>query len=96
MSASAAAGSFDAIVVGAGPAGSTAAAVLARHGHRVALLEKAEFPRYRVGESLIPYCWFPMKRLGLIERLDAAPFTVQKHSVQFVDLAGERSIPSVA
>ncbi|MEE8469482.1 MAG: FAD-dependent oxidoreductase, partial [Planctomycetota bacterium] len=54
------AGPFDVIVIGAGPAGSAAATVLAQYGHRVALLEKQEFPRYRIGESLIPYCWFPL------------------------------------
>ena len=47
---------FDAIIIGAGPAGSTAAAVLAEKGRRVVILEKQKFPRYSVGESLIPYC----------------------------------------
>lgn len=84
---------FDAIVVGGGPAGSSAAAVLAERGHRVALLEKARFPRYHIGESLIPYCWFALQRLGVVDRLDAASFSVQKHSVQFVGLDGSVSIP---
>ncbi|MDX1563748.1 MAG: NAD(P)/FAD-dependent oxidoreductase [Phycisphaeraceae bacterium] len=85
--------SFDVVIVGAGPAGSSAAAVLAEKGRRVALLEKARFPRYRVGESLIPYCWFPLNRLGVIERLDRSDFVVHKHSVQFVGLDGRLSTP---
>ena len=84
---------FDVVVIGAGPAGSAAAALLARAGRRVALLEKRPFPRYRVGESLIPYCWFPLQRLGLIEKLDRSAFIVRKHSVQFVSTQGQRSAP---
>ena len=45
---------YDAIVIGGGPAGSTAGAVLASNGRRVLLLEKEKFPRYHIGESLIP------------------------------------------
>ncbi len=50
---------YDVIIVGAGPAGSAAAAILSKAGRKVVILEKAKFPRYRVGESLIPHCWFP-------------------------------------
>jgi flavin-dependent dehydrogenase len=49
---------FNAIVIGGGPSGSTAAAILADHGHDVLLLEREAFPRYHIGESLIPYTWF--------------------------------------
>jgi len=83
----------DALVLGAGPAGSTAAALLAESGHEVVVLERERFPRYRVGESLIPHCWFPLHRLGLVERLDASGFVVRKHSVQFVSTDGERARP---
>jgi len=84
---------LDVIVIGAGPAGCAAAAVLAEKGRRVVLLERDRFPRYRVGESLIPHCWFPLDRLGLTERLDAAGFIVHKHSVQFAGLDGVVSKP---
>jgi len=54
----------DVLVLGAGPAGSTAAHLLAREGHDVLLLEKAEFPRFHIGESLLP-CDLPIfERLG--------------------------------
>lgn len=84
---------YDVVIVGAGPAGCTAAAVLADHGRKVALLEKETFPRYRIGESLIPYCWFALDRLGLAEEMERAAFTVPKHSVQFVSTNGMRSRP---
>ena len=83
----------DVVVIGAGPAGSAAAAILAEKGRRVTILERERFPRYSVGESLIPYCWFPLERLGLVERLDASGFIVHKHSVQFVSLSGRLSTP---
>ena len=79
---------YDAIVIGAGPAGSTAAAVLAEKGRRVLVIEREKFPRYSVGESLIPYCYFPLKRIGLIEKMKASHFPA-KHSVQFVSRDGK-------
>ena len=57
---------YDGIVVGGGPAGATAATVLAQHGRRVLLLERDQFPRYHVGESLMPYTWFTFERLGVL------------------------------
>jgi flavin-dependent dehydrogenase len=83
---------YQAIIIGAGPAGSTAATVLAQHGHRVLLLEKEQFPRYRVGESLLPYCYFPLERIGMIDQMRASRF-VEKHSVQFVTADGKVSAP---
>ena len=56
---------YDAIVVGAGPAGSTTGALLAEKGRDVLIVEKEKFPRYHVGESLMPFCYFPLERLGL-------------------------------
>lgn len=50
----AAADTFDLIVIGGGPAGATAATLVALQGHRVLLLEKESFPRYQIGESLLP------------------------------------------
>jgi len=83
---------FDAIIIGAGPAGCAAAAVLAEKGRRVMILERETFPRYRIGESLIPYCWFPLNRIGMIDKLKKSAF-VKKYSVQFVGLSGRVSTP---
>ena len=74
---------YDVIVIGGGPAGATTAALVAEYGHRVLVLERAELPRFHVGESLIPETYWPLKRLGLLDRLKASAFP-RKYSVQFV------------
>ena len=84
--------SYDALVIGGGPAGSTAAAVLAMHGRKVLVLEKDKFPRYHIGESLMPYCWFPLQRIGLTDWMTASQFP-KKYSVQFVSPDGRASQP---
>ena len=83
---------YDAIVVGAGPAGSSTAALLAEKGHDVLVVEKEKFPRYHVGESLMPFCYFPLERLGLVDTLmeSANP---RKYCVQFVRQDGFLSQP---
>jgi flavin-dependent dehydrogenase len=83
---------YDAIVVGGGPAGSTAAAVLAQKGRRVILLEKEKFPRYHIGESLLPYGYFTLQRIGMLDKMKASHFT-KKYSVQFVGTSGRASLP---
>jgi len=83
---------YDAIVIGGGPAGSTAAAVLATKGWRVGVLEKEKFPRYHIGESLLPYGYFTLERIGVLDRMKASHFT-RKHSVQFVGASGRASVP---
>src|SRR5271155_1789130 len=84
--------SFDAIIIGAGPAGSTAAAILAEYGHRVLILEREKFPRYHIGESLLPFTFQPLQRLGLIDKMRGSAF-VKKYSVQFVSPSGRASQP---
>lgn len=83
---------FDVVVIGGGPAGASAAAILAEKGRKVAVLERTTFPRYHVGESLLPYCYFPLERLGLIERMKSSAFP-KKYSVQFVSAEGKLSVP---
>lgn len=84
--------SFDTIVIGAGPAGSTAAALLAGQGLRVLVLEREKFPRYHIGESLLPFTCYPLKRLGLLDKMRQSAF-VKKYSVQFVSPSGKASQP---
>ena len=80
------------IVVGGGPAGTTAATIAAQQGRCVMLFERDRFPRFHVGESLIPETFWTLKRLGMVERLRGSRF-VEKHSVQFVNEKGLLSAP---
>ena len=83
---------YDAILIGGGPAGSCAAAILAEYGHRVLILEREKFPRYHIGESLIPFTFGPLERIGMIPKMKASHF-VKKYSVTFVQPDGRRSQP---
>jgi flavin-dependent dehydrogenase len=83
---------FDAIVIGGGPAGAAASAILAEHGHRVLVLEREKFPRYHIGESLIPFTYQPLERLGLIPKMKASAFQ-KKYSVVFISQNGRASQP---
>jgi flavin-dependent dehydrogenase len=83
---------YDVLVIGGGPAGSSAATLLAQHGHRVLLVERERFPRYHIGESLLPFTFRPLERLGLIDKMRTSPF-VKKYSVQFVSPSGKASQP---
>ncbi|MEM9399139.1 MAG: NAD(P)/FAD-dependent oxidoreductase [Verrucomicrobiota bacterium] len=83
---------YDVIVIGGGPAGSTTGALLAEYGHDVLILEKETFPRYHVGESLMPFCYFSFERLGVVNWLKDSAFP-KKYSVQFARQSGEISKP---
>jgi len=85
-------GSYDAIIIGGGPSGASAASILAEYGHRVIVLERETFPRYHIGESLIPFTYQPLERLGMIPKMKASHF-VKKFSVLFVQPDGKRSQP---
>jgi flavin-dependent dehydrogenase len=78
---------YDVIVIGGGPSGASTAAIVAEYGHRVLVLEREKFPRYHVGESLIPFTFGPLQRLGLIPKMRASQFT-KKYSVSFVQPDG--------
>jgi flavin-dependent dehydrogenase len=78
---------YDAIVVGGGPAGATTATRLAQAGRRVVLLERESFPRFHIGESLLP-CSVPLfKKLGVGDAIASAGF-LPKHAAEFVTADG--------
>lgn len=82
----------DVIVIGGGPAGSATATLLARQGRDVLLLEREQFPRFRVGESLMPATYWSLQRLGVLEKMAQSPFT-RKQSVQFYLKDGRPTTP---
>ncbi len=61
---------YDVAIIGGGPAGSTAATLLARAGRRVIVFEREKFPRFHIGESLLPFSTQTFDRLGVREKLD--------------------------
>ena len=83
---------YDTIVIGGGPAGSTVATLVAEQGHRVLLLERTSTPQFKIGESLIPATYWTFKRLGMLDKLRASHFP-QKYSVQFYSRTGKASNP---
>jgi flavin-dependent dehydrogenase len=82
----------DVVVIGGGPAGSTVSTLLAQHGLKVKLFERERFPRFHIGESLIPETYWVFRRLNMLDKLKASPF-VKKFSVQFVNAQGKQSAP---
>lgn len=75
---------YDVIVVGGGPAGSTTAGLLAKWGRRVLVLEKEKFPRYHIGESLVPGCMPIFEQLGVLDEIEAAASGMKKYGITFL------------
>ena len=82
----------DVAVIGGGPGGAALATFLARAGHHCVIFEQSKFPRYHIGESLIPHTHGIFDRLDLLPQLRASAFPV-KHSVRFVSHGGKESVP---
>lgn len=83
---------LDCVVIGAGPAGSTAATLVAEAGYSTLLLEREKFPRFHVGESMMPETYWTLERLGVIDQMRERSF-VKKVGVQFVSSSTKESAP---
>jgi len=83
---------YDCVAIGGGPAGCSAAAVVAEAGFDTLLIERDAVPRFHVGESLMPETFWPLERLGLNDRIRQSGWQVKK-SVQFVTHRGTESEP---
>ena len=81
---------YDVAIIGGGPAGSSTAIALAKAGRRVIVLEREKFPRFHIGESLLPFSVGAFERLGLREKMDARFFP--KHGGEFATTCGEHRI----
>jgi flavin-dependent dehydrogenase len=79
----------DVIVIGGGPAGTTAATLLARQGLSVTLLERERFPRFQIGESLLPYSNDLFARLGVTDEVAASESSFPKYGAEFVTGDGQ-------
>ncbi|MFM2167099.1 MAG: hypothetical protein RIS79_1470, partial [Verrucomicrobiota bacterium] len=73
---------YDVIIIGGGPAGATAAMTLRQAGRKVLVLEKEKFPRFHIGESLLPYNRPIFDELGLWSKIQSAGF-MTKRGAQF-------------
>ncbi len=82
---------YDVAIIGGGPAGSTAATLLARAGRRVVILEREKFPRFHIGESLLPFSMKAFQRLGLQEKFQRAGF-MEKFGGEMVGACSEEGV----
>ncbi|HST30962.1 MAG TPA: NAD(P)/FAD-dependent oxidoreductase [Chthoniobacterales bacterium] len=81
---------YDVAIVGGGPAGSTAATLLAKAGRRVVVFEREKFPRFHIGESLLPFTMQTFDRLGVRAKLDAN--FLPKYGGEIVSGCGTRGV----
>lgn len=82
---------YDVAIIGGGPAGSTAGITLARAGRRAIVLERDKFPRFHIGESLLPHSMDAFERLGLREKMEQAGF-MPKYGAEIATACGTREI----
>lgn len=82
----------DVVIIGGGPAGAALATFLCRQGHECVILEKSSFPRYHIGESLIPHTHGIFERLGLLPQMQGSSYP-EKYSVRFISPSGRENDP---
>src|SRR6185369_2291061 len=82
---------YDALVIGGGPGGSSASTFLALAGKKVLVLEKEHFPRFHIGESLLPYNQRIFREMGVLPELEAADFP-KKYGAQFHLCTGKKAM----
>src|SRR6202165_74494 len=82
---------YDVAIIGGGPAGSTAATLLAKAGRRVVLFERDKFPRFHIGESLLPFSMKAFTRMNLIEKFTQAGF-LKKYGGEFFSACGDKGV----
>jgi flavin-dependent dehydrogenase len=82
---------YDVAIIGGGPAGSIAASSLSLAGRKVAVFEREKFPRFHIGESLLPFSMGAFERLGIMPKLEAAGF-VHKYGAEITSGCGSGEI----
>src|ERR1700736_6823836 len=82
---------YDVAIIGGGPAGSSAAALLALAGRRVIVFEREKFPRFHIGESLLPFSMKAFTRLGLHEKFARAGF-MEKFGGEMCSACGDNGV----
>src|SRR6266446_2138345 len=82
---------YDVAIIGGGPAGSTAATFLARTGRRVIVCEREKFPRFHIGESLLPVSMKTFTRLGVHEKFERAGF-LRKYGGEMASACSEEGV----
>ena len=85
----------DVVVIGGGPAGSTVATLVAREGHDVLLLDRESFPRFRIGESLMPATYWSLERLGLLESMKNSLLSRSRASIVLSSIDSQMSGSSI-
>jgi flavin-dependent dehydrogenase len=82
---------YDVVIVGAGPGGSMAATVLAQAGKKVAVIEREEYPRFHIGESLLPASMPLLKETGFYKVLDSGKY-IRKYGARFIDYRNDDEV----
>jgi flavin-dependent dehydrogenase len=82
---------FEVAIIGGGPAGSAAGTFLAKNGRSVVIIEKEKFPRFHIGESMLPTSSETLQRMGVKEKIDSAGFIV-KQGAEIVPACGTKRV----